>query len=73
MAVKKRRAVRGSEMRTLGESLQRENRRLRAKLTKAEYLIRELDGHCGAEGWSQYLNEALAKYKFETKGKDNAR
>lgn len=65
--------VRGSEMKTLGESLQRDNKRLRAKLAEAEWLVRELNKHEGAEGWSQYLNQRLDEYKFETKGDDDAR
>lgn len=39
---------------------------LARKLAEAEWLIRELCSHEGAEGWSLYLNERLAKYEFET-------
>lgn len=34
---------------------------LEAKLIRANYLIDELEGHEGAEGWSEYLRVALAE------------
>lgn len=40
-----------------------------SKLAEAEYLIRELCAHEGAEGHSQYLNEKLEAYQFETEEK----
>lgn len=32
------------------------------KLSDAQWLIRELDQHEGAEGWSQYLKKALLQF-----------
>lgn len=49
--------------------LQRHNQKLKTKLAEAEWLIRELDVHCGAEGWSDYLIKRLDQYKFMTPGK----
>jgi DNA repair exonuclease SbcCD ATPase subunit len=39
-----------------------EKTELEARLQKADYLIVELEGHEGAEGWSDYLHKALAEY-----------
>lgn len=39
---------------------------LKTKLTEAEWLIRELCGHEGAEGFSEYLNKRLEAYEFTT-------
>lgn len=41
--------------------------RLMAKLAEAEWLIRELYAHEGAEGFSKYLVDRLEVYEFETK------
>lgn len=47
--------------------------RLKAKLAKAEHLIRELEDHEGGEGWSQYLREELDQYEFETEPEEKSR
>jgi hypothetical protein len=39
------------------------------QLDEAEWLIRELDGHEGAEGWSEYLRKRLDAYQFSTEKK----
>lgn len=36
------------------------------KIRELEWLVRELEGHEGAEGWSQYLRQRLDAYQFET-------
>jgi hypothetical protein len=40
--------------------------RVAVKLIEAEWLIRELCGHEGAEGWSEYLRRRLDAYEFVT-------
>lgn len=37
------------------------------QLAEAEWLIREMSGHEGAEGWSDYLSKRLDAYQFTTK------
>lgn len=55
---------RKSPMQLYGE----ENKRLKAQLAEAEWLIKELESHEGAEGWSEYLRKRLDAYEHKTKG-----
>jgi hypothetical protein len=65
-AVKTSSAKGAKAMHKFGAAIQRELAETKAKLAEAEWLIRELDGHEGAEGWSEYLQKRLDAYQFST-------
>jgi hypothetical protein len=59
-----------SYMPQIADEMERAYRRgidLYDKLAEAEWLVRELAAHEGAEGLSEYLRERLDKYEFVVK------
>lgn len=55
-------------MTRLATKLGRELRKTQKQLAEAEWLIKELETHEGAEGWSEYLRKRLDAYEYKTKG-----